>query len=396
MQDVLQTASATIGPPESGSWSMEYVNGKAVFREAGKPVFAVNAPTERQLSAFLHKDAYSAGTAFIRGEFDVEGDIVCAIRWRASQPRSRTREWLLASAAKLARTCSSLKSNASNNIQFHYDRSNQFYETFLDSRMVYSCGYFKQPADSLEEAQTAKLDYICRKLRVQRGDRFLDIGCGWGGLLLHAAEHYGASCTGCTLSPSQIEFIQEKLENCGLGNQVQVFERDFQQVRGRFDKIASVGMFEHVGRRRLRSYFDHIAGLLTEGGLFLNHAIARPQTVKDGAETLFLQRKVFPGGDLLHVSDVTRSAEEAGFELLDLENLRPHYALTCRAWVGRLQTAAEDCMRIVTRDVYRTWLLYLAACAASFEEGGTDIYQALFAKRSPHQPRPLTRDYMYW
>ena len=395
MQDTLQTSPATIGSPVSGSLSMEYAGGKAVFREAGKPVFAVNARTEKQLSAFLHEDAYSAGTAFIRGEFDVEGDIVRAIRWRASQPRSRIREWFLASAAKLARTCFSLKSRAAGNIQFHYDRSNQFYETFLDSRMVYSCGYFKHPADSLEEAQTAKLDHICRKLRVERGDRFLDIGCGWGGLLFHAAEHYGASCTGCTLSPSQIEFVQEKLEDRRLGNRIQVIQSDFQQVRGRFDKIASVGMFEHVGRRRLRSYFDHIAGLLTDDGLFLNHAIARPQTVKDGAETLFLQRKVFPGGDLLHISDVTRSAEEAGFELLDLENLRPHYALTCRAWVGRLQDAAEDCMRLVTRDVYRTWLLYLAACAASFEEGGTDIHQALFAKRSAHQRRPLTRDYMY-
>jgi cyclopropane-fatty-acyl-phospholipid synthase len=395
MQDVLQTSPATIGSPVSGPWSMEYGGGKAVFREADTPVFAVNARTERQLSVFLRENAYSAATAFIRGEFDVEGDIIRAIRWRASQPRSGIAEWFLSAAAKLARTCFSLKSKAAGNIQFHYDRSNQFYGTFLDSRMVYSCGYFKQSTDSLDEAQSAKLDYICRKLRVERGDRFLDIGCGWGGLLFHAAEHYGATCTGCTLSPSQIAFVQEKLGDRRLGKRISLLESDFQQVRGRFDKIASVGMFEHVGRRRLRSYFDHIAGLLTEDGLFLNHAIARPQTIKDGAETLFLQRKVFPGGDLLYVSDVTRSAEEAGFELLDLENLRPHYALTCRAWVGRLQAAAGECMRLVSRDVYRTWLLYLAACAASFEEGGTDIYQALFAKRSPHHSRPLTREYMY-
>jgi cyclopropane-fatty-acyl-phospholipid synthase len=385
MQDALQTIA-----PE-----MEYANGKAVFREAGSPVFAVAASTERQLNAFLREDTYSAATAFIRGEFDVEGDLVRAVRWRTSQPRSPVREWFLAAAAKVARTCSSLKSRAAGNIQFHYDRSNRFYETFLDSRMVYSCGYFKQPNDSLEEAQTAKLDYICRKLRMERGDRFLDIGCGWGGLLFHAAERYGASCTGCTLSSSQIAFVQEKLEGRRLGNQISVLETDFQQVRGSFDKIASVGMFEHVGRRRLHSYFAHIGGLLREDGLFLNHAIARPQTGKDGAETLFLQKHVFPGGDLLPVADVIRTAEEAGFEALDLENLRPHYALTCRAWVGRLQAAAEDCMRIVTKDVYRTWLLYLAACAVSFEEGGTDIYQVLFAKRSPHQRRPLTRDYMY-
>jgi cyclopropane-fatty-acyl-phospholipid synthase len=386
MQDALQTSTR---------WSMEYAGGKAVFREADTPVFAINARTEKQLNAFLRENAYSAATAFIRGEFDVEGDLIRAIRWRVSQRGSSVGEWLLSTAATMARACFSLRSKAARNIRFHYDRSNQFYRTFLDSRMVYSCGYYRQPADSLEEAQTAKLDHICRKLRLTRGDRFLDIGCGWGGLLFHAAEHYGASCTGCTLSHSQIAFVQERLEDRSLANRIQVLESDFQQVRGRFDKIASVGMFEHVGRRRLRSYFDHVAGLLNDDGLFLNHAIARPQTVTDGPETLFLQRKVFPGGDLLHLSDVTRSAEEAGFELLDVENLRPHYALTCRAWVGRLQAAAEDCMRLVSREVYRTWLLYLAACAVSFEEGGTDIYQALFAKRSPHQCRPLTRDYMY-
>jgi cyclopropane-fatty-acyl-phospholipid synthase len=386
MQDALQTSTR---------WSMEYAGGKAVFREADTPVFAINARTEKQLNAFLRENAYSAATAFIRGEFDVEGDLIRAIRWRVSQRGSSVGEWLRSTAATMARACFSLRSKAARNIRFHYDRSNQFYRTFLDSRMVYSCGYYRQPADSLEEAQTAKPGHICRKLRLTRGDRFLDIGGGWGGLLFHAAEHYGASCTGCTLSHSQIAFVQERLEDRSLANRIQVLESDFQQVRGRFDKIASVGMFEHVGRRRLRSYFDHVAGLLIDDGLFLNHAIARPQTVTDGPETLFLQRKVFPGGDLLHLSDVTRSAEEAGFELRDVENLRPHYALTCRAWVGRLQAAAEDCMRLVSREVYRTWLLYLAACAVSFEEGGTDIYQALFAKRSPHQCRPLTRDYMY-
>jgi cyclopropane-fatty-acyl-phospholipid synthase len=298
-------------------------------------------------------------------------------------------------AAKVARTYFSLRHNVAGNIQFHYDRSNQFYQTFLDSSMVYSCAYFRKPTDSLEAAQEAKLDHICRKLRVERGDRFLDIGCGWGGLMFHAAERYGATCTGCTLSHAQLAFVQEKLESRGYGDQIRVLETDFQKVRGRFDKIASVGMFEHVGRRRLRSYFTHIAGSLAENGLFLNHAIARPETVKDGAETLFLQRNVFPGGDLLHVSEVIRSAEEAGFEVLDLENLRPHYALTCRAWVNRLQAAAEECLRTVTRDVYRTWLLYLAGCAVSFEEGRTDIYQALFAKRTTDQRRALTREYMY-
>jgi cyclopropane-fatty-acyl-phospholipid synthase len=386
MQEVMQGSPA---------WSMECHGGKAIFREAGATVFAILAQTEKQLNKFLREDAYTAATAFIRGEFEVEGDLIRAIQWRAAQAHAGIRDWVLSAAATATRMWLAAKSRAARNIRFHYDQSNEFYRTFLDSGMVYSCAYFKQPGMSLDQAQAAKLDHICRKLALRRNDRFLDIGCGWGGLMFHAANHYGASCTGCTLSHSQFEFAEHQIEEWKFGERVQVFESDFQQVGGRFDKIASVGMFEHVGRRRLRSYFHHVAELLSEEGLFLNHAIARPQTAHDGPETLFLQRKVFPGGDLLHISDVTRAAEEAGFETLDVENLRPHYALTCRAWVSRLQSAAQECLRLVTQDVYRTWVLYLAACAVSFEEGSTDIYQALFAKRGARQGREMTREYMY-
>jgi len=197
------------------------------------------------------------------------------------------------------------------------------------------------------------------------------------------------------LSHSQAEFIRATLADRGLHNRVHVSETDFQTLQGRFDKIASVGMFEHLGRRRLKAYFSYIANLITDEGLFLNHGITRPQTVTDGAETYFLQKHVFPGGELVHVSDVCRSAEEAGFEIIDAENMRPHYALTCRAWVNRLHSNADKCAQFVARQTYRTWLLYLAACAASFEEGSTDIYQFLLAKRSPRQRRHLTRKYMY-
>lgn len=381
---------------EMGPGVLEFVDARAVYTEAGQPVFSIVAGNEKHLRTFLHGDVYSAATAFIRGEFDVEGDLVRAIQWRLAQPHSSVRDGLLIVAAKFARLGFNVTSGTARNVQFHYDRSNSFYQTFLDSRMVYSCGYFRSPTDSIDEAQAAKLDHICRKLRIEPGDRFLDIGCGWGGLLFRAANHYGATATGCTLSHSQFEHVRRKIESGDASpDRTSVLESDFQQVRGSFDKIASVGMFEHVGHRRLRAYFTHIAGLLSEHGLFLNHAIARPQTVSDGPETLFLQKYVFPGGDLLHISEVIRAAEEAGFETIDVENLRPHYALTCRAWVARLQAAADECLRIVTQDVYRTWLLYLAACAVSFEAATTDIYQALFAKRSANQRRPLTRDYMY-
>ena len=285
------------------------------------------------------------------------------------------------------------RQRAAENIRYHYDRSNEFYKNFLDTRMVYSCAYFERPNLSLDEAQIAKLERICRKLDLRPGDRFLDIGCGWGALLVHAAEHYGVRATGCTLSRSQVEYTGEIARNRAHGAEIDVQEADFRDVDGRFDKIASVGMFEHVGRHRLRRYFRKVDDLLERDGLFLNHTIVRPEFVGESAQTLFLQRKVFPGGELAHLSDIIRVAELTGFEVLDVEDLRPHYALTCRAWVERLRRNANRCLETVDAEVYRTWLLYLAGSAVSFEDGLTSVCQILLAKRSSPKRR-LTRDYM--
>jgi cyclopropane-fatty-acyl-phospholipid synthase len=280
-------------------------------------------------------------------------------------------------------------------VSFHYDRSNEFYTQFLDSRMVYSCAYFQSADVPLEQAQLAKLDYICRKLNVRRGERFLDVGCGWGGLLVHCAERYGAQATGCTVSSCQAQYVRDLINSRGLRAEVSLREVDYRDLAGRYDKIASVGMFEHEGRHRLGRYFGRMYALLQDDGLFLNHGIVRPENVKDGPETLFLQREVFPGGGLVHLSDVVREAGEAGFEVLDIENLRPHYALTCRAWAQRLRQNAGHCCRLIGETAYRTWLLYITASALSFEDGGTDVFQVLLVKRRRQARRPLTRDYLY-
>jgi cyclopropane-fatty-acyl-phospholipid synthase len=282
---------------------------------------------------------------------------------------------------------------AAQNIRYHYDRSNKFYKQFLDKRMVYSCAYFRTPETPLDDAQVAKLDHICRKLDLRRGDRFLDMGSGWGALLVHAAEHYGVQATGCTLSRSQAEYARDSASHRVTGEQVAVLEMDFRDVTGHFNKIASVGMLEHVGRHRLHNYFRKVHDLLGPKGIFLNHSILRPELVTDSAQTLFIQRRVFPGGELAHLSVVIRAAELAGFEVLDAEDLRPHYALTCRAWVERLQRNAGACLDAVDRETYRTWLLYLAGSAASFEGGLTSVCQLLLAKRNS-PARRLTREYM--
>jgi cyclopropane-fatty-acyl-phospholipid synthase len=392
----------TYVPSEPGrgiTYEVIYRDGSSVVRGSGHPAFSFLLKDVRQLDWLLRSDLYSAALAFIRGDFDIHGDIVSAIRFKARTTHRGLRDLFASMAARLAsrriESWFQTSMRAAQNVRFHYDRSNEFYRSFLDSRMVYSCAYFKDSNYSLDEAQLAKLDHICRKLDLRPEERFLDIGCGWGALVLRAVEKYGAVATGCTLSVRQDLYAERLIAERKLERRVTVHESDYRKLTGQFDKIASVGMFEHVGRHRLREYFQRVFTLLEDDGLFLNHGIIRPEGTKDGPETLFLQRKVFPGGELATLSTVIREAEDAGFEVLDVENLRPHYALTCGHWVERLQQNAVECLKHVDHETYRTWLLYLAGSALSFELASTDLSQILMAKRGPFQMRRLTREYMY-
>jgi cyclopropane-fatty-acyl-phospholipid synthase len=392
-----ESAAATWQKSSPETYAVRFPAGAEEVHGEGHPGFTLIVRDRRQLQRLLDADAYSAALSFIRGDFDVEGDLVAAVRFHLGRKHRGWREPLHAAAARLApnrvETWFQTRARAAENIRYHYDRSAEFYKQFLDRRMVYSCAYFRTPDTPLDEAQVAKLDHICRKLDLRNGDRFLDIGCGWGALLIHAAERYGVEATGCTLSRNQAEYARESARHRVSGTEVAVHEMDFRDITGKFDRIASVGMFEHVGRHRLHSYFCRVNDLLEPDGLFLNHGIVRPEFVTDGAQTLFLQRRVFPGGELAHLSDIIRVAELTGFEVLDVEDLRPHYALTCRAWVERLQRNAAGCLDTADRETYRTWLLYLAGSAASFEDGLTSVSQLLLAKRS-NPARRLTRDYM--
>jgi cyclopropane-fatty-acyl-phospholipid synthase len=261
--------------------------------------------------------------------------------------------------------------------------------------MVYSCAYFDRAATSLDQAQAAKLDHICRKLNLRPDDRFLDIGCGWGALVVNAAKSFGAYASGCTLSHRQFEYASERAQAEQLTDRVTLREMDYSDVSGEFDKISSVGMFEHVGRAKLEAYFGKIGRLLTPNGLFLNHGITRPAPVESDAQSLFIARSVFPGGQIVNLHEVIHAAENAGFEVLDVENLRRHYALTCRAWVQRLTARREACLEFVDQPTWRTWQLYLAGSSVAFDEGGLGLHQILLAKRGANGVAPMTRDYMY-
>ena len=288
------------------------------------------------------------------------------------------------------------------NIQHHYDVSNAFYRLWLDERMVYSCAYFRDAADTLDQAQAQKLDHICRKLMLQPGEEFLDIGCGWGGLIFHAAQVYGVQATGITLSQNQYDYVRAKIDELGLGGRVSVEFLDYLDLPPTtlYDKIASIGMFEHVGIRRYPRYFGKIFGILKPGGLVLNHGITLNQV---GVDSLgsgisdFVEDYVFPGGQLAHVSRVIHGMAATGLELIDAEPLREHYARTLWHWVDRLERNADAARREAGEEKFRTWRIYLAGSAHAFDRGWLSIFQLLAGKPFPDGslPHPLTRDYMY-
>lgn len=385
------------------------------------------------------------GEAYIAGDFDIDGDVLAAVaqfsglaeraltigelaramRDLLALPKPDTPRVVGRGAAQLRGMRHSRERDRAA-IQYHYDVGNDFYALWLDARMQYSCGYFPSGTEDLDTAQERKLDYICRKLHLRPGERLLDIGCGWGGLAIYAAEHYGVRVLGITLSEQQAHYANTLIARLGLGARASVRFCDERDLGAEwFDKIVSVGMFEHVGVRRLPEYFAHAYRLLKPGGLFLNHGIARrpPITSVQSAsvaacckparargdlpieralrrwflgEGQFAQRYVFPGGELAPVSLVNLAAERAGFEVRDIENLREHYALTLRQWVRRLEAHRNQAVAASDEATYRTWRLYMAASAMSFERGTLSVNQTLLSKSADGNSNlPLTRADLY-
>lgn len=369
----------------------------------------------------------SLSEAFIYGDFDVEGDLFGAfsffddIEARAFAPTdvaTLTKELLALPGSGPARSSGRGPARLRGErhspdrdrsaVQYHYDVGDRFYSLWLDRRMQYSCAYFPTGGEDLDTAQELKLEHIRRKLHLKPGDRLLDIGCGWGGLAVYAAQHSDVQVLGITLSKNQLAAAQDLIAANHLEDRVSVKLLDYRELgRDSFDKVVSIGMFEHVGRDHLAEYFGHVFRVLKPGGLFLNHGIScraaeavdilpdwrrfvAHDIVGSGA---FLQHYIFPDGELTPVSEVNLFAEEAGFEVRDVENLREHYALTLRRWVQRLEAHEDQAVAATDAATYRTWRLYLCACAHRFETGGINVNQTLFARleHSGHVDLPLTR-----
>jgi len=351
----------------------------------------------------LYRDLLRLGGDFLTGAVDVEGDMESLfsitpyltnldLSWQAKLT-SLAKAWRLpadkiSTTADVHRYQYRQQQNSQASIAHHYDVSNDFYKLWLDPEMVYSCAYFRDADQSLAAAQADKLDYLCRKLRLMKGQSLLDIGCGWGALILWAARHYGVRAHGITLSDAQYRFAQERVKAMGLENQVKVELRDYRDLPDlpNYDRIVSVGMFEHVGIDNLGAYFKTVKRVLKPGGLFLNHGITNENGWRRTVTSQFVNRYVFPDGELTRVSDVTGVMEQSQFEILDVESLRRHYTLTLRHWLASLEAQHDAAVAASSEATYRLWRLYMAGAAYFFNEGSLNIYQIL----AGHAHQPLT------
>jgi len=383
--------------------------------DASRPATVVLKHPGALREMFLPATELNLAEAYLYDDFDIEGDIEAVfdlaetlaeeveMGWRKKLrlardllrlPAGQGRKPGRRGPARLKGQRHSIERDRQA-IAYHYDVSNDFYALWLDRRMVYSCAYFQTPDDDLDTAQERKLDYICRKLRLKPGQRLLDVGCGWGGLVLHAAQHYGVEATGITLSQPQAELANERIAAAGLSDRCRVLVRDYREVDepAGYDALASVGMFEHVGEALLPTYFAQAYRLLKPGGVFLNHGIANRATDQPRRGPSFSDTYVFPDGELVPISTSLRVAEETGFEVRDVESLREHYALTLRHWVRRLETHHDQALRFVDEPTYRVWRLFMSGSAHGFATGRLNVYQALLVKpgKDGRSGLPLTR-----
>ncbi|MFT8313868.1 MAG: cyclopropane-fatty-acyl-phospholipid synthase family protein [Clostridium sp.] len=342
--------------------------------------------------------------AFMDGTFDIEGNIIEALtlkdQFENIEISNKDKVTLLLKGTSFPSINLHTKEKDKENISHHYDISNNFYRLFLGSSMTYSCAYYKNQEDDLTTAQENKVDHICKKLRLKPGEKLLDVGCGWGLMITWAAKHYGVEAHGVTISEEQYKYVSQKIKDENLEGKCFVELKDYRDIEGEgvYDKVVSVGMFEHVGIKNLPVYFNKMHKLLKDDGLFLNHGITHSKNSQVGKdESEFIEKYIFPGGELHTISGGISIMEDENYEICDVESLREHYYKTLVQWVKNLEANKEKAIEFTSDKTYRAWLLYMTGCAINFRAGLISIYQVLLSK-SPKKPGfniPLTREYMY-
>ncbi|QHE88224.1 SAM-dependent methyltransferase [Hydrogenophaga sp. BPS33] len=366
--------------------------------EFEEPQVEIRVRDSSALPLLIDPGLDTLGQAYVEGLIDVDGSMadILAVAHRLAE-NAQPENGLL---GRLRRRFGHTRESDSKAIEYHYDVSNEFYAQWLDERMVYSCGYFENGDETLAEAQVKKIDHILTKIRLQPGQRLLDIGCGWGALVLRAAQKFGARCVGVTLSKNQHALATERVKAAGLEDHIEIRLQDYRDVQdGPFDRITSVGMFEHVGLNHLKSYFGHVRSLLKPDGWALNHGItstdAQDGETRHGGGT-FIDKYVFPQGELPHIGTVLRTMQEGGLEAFDIESLRRHYMRTTQLWSDNFEARTAQIKPLVDEKKWRIWRVYLAGCAWAFEHDEVSIYQVICrAAGQPAQGLPWSRKFIY-
>ncbi|WP_244815288.1 cyclopropane-fatty-acyl-phospholipid synthase family protein [Caballeronia sp. Lep1P3] len=367
------------------------------FGRFAAPRVTLHVKSATALPYLLEPSLDNLGEAYVKGKIDIEGKLSDIINVSYSLAKSTVTH-----AGKLARVrryFNHSKASDKKAIQYHYDVSNEFYQLWLDKNMVYSCAYFENGDEDIDTAQIKKIDHILTKIQVQPGQRLLDIGCGWGALVIRAAQKFGAQCVGITLSENQFKLATQRVKDAGLEDKIEIRLQDYRDVPGQFDRITSVGMFEHVGRKNLPDYFAKVRELLVDDGIAMNHGITSSdaesgETSLGGGE--FIDKYVFPDGELPHISLALESMQRGGLEAVDVESLRRHYAHTLGIWAERFEANAEEARKLVDDEKFRIWRVYLAGCAYAFENDDVSIYQVICRKAGRSaKTLPWSRRYIY-
>jgi cyclopropane-fatty-acyl-phospholipid synthase len=381
---------------------VELWNGEHVDLSADPPRVTIRVPKPSSLRYLLSPTLYNLGRAYVEGALEIRGRAADMIRIGSELAAAKgkpDRRSSLFGALPLRLLSPHTRQKDAEAIRYHYDVSNDFYAAWLDPNMVYSCAYFEEGSEDLATAQVRKIDHILRKIDVRPGQSLLDIGCGWGALAIRAAQHFGTRCVGITLSENQAALARERVAQAGLDKQVEIRLQDYRDVEGQFDRITSVGMFEHVGVQHLPEYFAKIDSLLAPGGVVMNHGITT--TDVDGRSTPygggeFIDQYVFPQGELAHLSAVVKAMQQGGLEVRDVENLRRHYARTCALWTENFESRFDAIGQLTDARRQRIWHVYLAGCAYAFAHDWISLYQIVGTKAGEEPAQiPWSRRYMY-
>ncbi len=375
------------------SFKVHLWDGEVLCFGQENPAFTLKLKTEKAARRILTGGTLGFGEEYMAGNIDVDGDFKSLMRLGTQAEIDNLK---LSLSTRLRLFWQYLKTRDTmtrtpKNISHHYDRGNDFYKLWLDESMTYSCAYFRSETDTLEQAQQQKYEHLCRKLQLQKGDTLVDIGCGWGGMLIYAAKNYQISGVGCTLSEPQVHLAQEKIKQAGLQDRLTILKEDYRQLKGTFDKFVSIGMFEHVGRKYIRLFMEKTRSLLNAGGIGVLHYIGKEKYSPGDPWTL---KYIFPGGYIPILDEVIRAMGEAGLIPIDIENLRLHYARTLEEWSKRFEAQVENIRKMFDESFVRMWRMFLNGSEAGFRYGNTRLYQITFT-HGLNNNLPLTREYLY-